>query len=74
MDADEEIGFPLQQSNHETFRLCTLANCLLCLRGSVSRQHQGELMQFTWLQFTDVFDLAKTEHEGTVCRHLRGPW
>ena len=61
-------------SNHEAPGLCKLAVCLLRLRGSVSRQHQGKLVQSAWLQLTDVFDLLEAKHEGTICRHLIGPW
>ena len=64
----------LQQSKPEMLRLWKLADCLLCLQGSVSRQHQGELMQFAWLQFSHVFDLVEAKHEGAVCSHLTGPW
>ena len=40
---------------------------------SASRQHQGELMQFAWLQLTDVIDFVEAKHEGAICRHLTGP-
>ena len=63
----------LQHSNHETLRLCKLADRLLCPRGSVSRQHQGELMQLAWLQSTDVFDFVEAKHEGAIRHHLTEP-
>ena len=39
----------------------------------MSRQHQGELMQFAWLQLPDIFDLVEAMYEGAVCCHLSGP-
>ena len=64
MSADQD-SVSLQKSNH--------ANLLLCLRGSMSRQHQCELMQSAWLQLADVFNLVEATHECAVCRHLSGP-
>ena len=68
--ADMEGSVLLQHSNHETLGLGNLADCLLCLRGSVSRQHQGEIMQFAWLQLTEVFDFVEAKHGGC---HLSPP-
>ena len=59
-------------TNNDNLSLCKLADSLQCLRGSMSRQHQGELMQFTRIHFTDIFDLVEATHEGAVCRHLSG--
>ena len=70
---DEESIALLQHSNHEALRLSKLAGCLLCLRVLMSRQHQGELMQFASLQLTDVFDFVEAKHDGAVSHHLTGP-
>ena len=65
-----------QHCNHETLGLRKLADNLQSLQGHVSRQHQGELMQFAWLKLPDVFslDFGEATHECAVCHHLSVPF